>query len=1193
MKKIVRYFLACVIILIIVSCVSVACLPWILSSSWGQKEAVSLINSFIPGKIEIKDLQLQWCSGQSFHGFELKDPEGKPIVTIENGTTEASLWQLLLEKTISGSSKIDNLNIQIETHANGKTNLQNALGLHLNEPLSFSSPISISQAFLRADFFSNTSSLFVEAHGKSAQGDLLGSFDIHLNIPHFLRSDFSEDNPQFFLNLANNPETLLEASVINFPISLLDQLIQITSKKSENILEQTLGDRLSLSLQKQSSNSGLAFALSLSTPKITSQLDALIKEDQNHNLITCNISGLFPSTNGRFSISFDSLAHSFSQIKTALSDIKENSHIILSFSQIPLDLFPSFKSSPYLNTLLGSSLDGTLVVTPLLKNNFEVDIECKTPNLSFEQTKFHINESIHLVSESQVLFQLSPDTLHRLFENEVLMLDTQTPLHILLRSFDLPLHNPQDLKTELTVSIPTLQLPKLHSFGITWLDQFTIDIKADSIHAFQTDLKGKLSLLTEKEKPSPILPEALNCFLHAEWDIEHDLLLKRSEILIKNSVAEFQADLSGSLQHGLRLNKPLQLEYLFTPDAITYINQQFKSNLPQLKEPAFVSCKIEQQEINIASLMNKEIQLNGALIAKQIIFQSPYGLLPTLEDTIIHWTIDLPQRLISLSLKSSIVEKIEDNKTTPLALNIQMCVPPSPHLDFSKANYELKANVTNMPTSFLAIFPEMTDISPFFGNTFDVNFKMFFDPTNNKPGYFDLITDSENFHLRGRFRIDERITIFETEKLPQIRLTLTPAGYQFLKDKLGFEDKKELKEAVILSAIFTQFDLPVDLSKGNIGHFKLELTSNEISWTHRLSKPFLFSGSISSDNINDHLKVSLQAAGRNALLFDATVNHFSNLSNLNDIAYDIKLQGKDLKPDFFRDLLPINEEQTEKIEALFGEHVSFNVEANLKQLKGGVLISAEGPHAHFSCDGTVNKGIFTLNQPITGSIDMTPRFSQAYFSVNVPLLNSVLKGEDPITLRVEKEGFSCPLIPFKMEDVKIAKATLQLGKLQFLNSGDLRAVLNLIHPVKESNIVIWFTPIYMEQNKGILSIKRFDMLVAGTYTLADWGKINLLTHESEFILGVSAKTLNYAFGITGVGNNYVLQIPLKVSKGKVKIDQKKVATKVSALIAQTQGGTTGKILGNVLDIVTSEKGDAYPSPTTTPFPWEDKKASLK
>lgn len=1192
MKKFLTVFLYSISTLIVLSGFFVALAPWIASTSWGQQQVIRLVNRSIPGSIELSSLQLHWGAGQSFKGFRLKDPEGTPVLMIESFDTEATLWQFLFKKIDLGKTNIKELNVTLNFDDQGRTNLQRALGVNFNKPILALSSLSLSHVNVETDFVMSAPYFSVIAQGKTSQGSLEGSFDIHLNIPNFTQIDFSHNDPQTFLNLAQSHEILLNASIVNFPISLLDSLIPCESSSHETTLTSILGDQCDVSLQKTPSDKGFSFDLSLKTPRFGSQLQTLIYQENSQSFIQSNFEGELIQK-GHISIQCDSFVKQSDLRNNLFSKIKRNGHVIMTLSQVPLAFFPPFNDHADFSEYLGSFLDGRLEVHSLPNDDFEAVVSLKTPQFVLEPATFHLNNHIQLMEETQLTLKVLPDTLHRLVGNEALILDTNTTLHFLLKSLDLPFDNPFALKTELVTSIPALQFPKLHSLGITRLEQLTLNFKTSGDSHFQTDLKGNLSLLTDKNLPSPLLLKPLYCVFHSEWQIEKggDILIKTGEITVENSTTRLQASFQGPLKHQLYINKPVQIEYVVTPAAIDFLNQRFQCDIPPLKEPTPIIVKVDPQEINISSFSQKDLQFNGSLSCKKIEFQSVQNSLPLLQDINTVWALDFPKKNISFSLKATVLEKLGE-KASPFSVTAQIFLPPSLNIDLWESSCELKASLNSMPTSVLTLFPGVKDFSPLLGHSFDFNFKVFFDPSGRNPGYFDLVTDSENFHLRGRFKIDQNATLYESDKPPLVKFTVTPKGYQFLKKELGFDDKKELKDSVVLTAVLTECDIPMHASKTHPSDFKIKLSSTEIEWVHSKHGPILLSGLISSANIFDHLSLSLQAKGLNTLAFEATVNNLFDvnheLNELSQTTYDVKLNGNNLDPSFFRDLCPIDEEQTEQIEALFGEKLSFNVEANLKQLNGAINLLAEGPHAKFICEGVIDKGILTLNHPITGSIDMTPRLSHAFFSSNVPFLSTAVKGDAPLTLKIDKEGFSCPLFPFNMENVKIGKATLDLGKLHFLNTGDLRAILNLIHPVTDSNIIIWFTPIYMTQDKGTLSIKRFDMLVAGTYALANWGKIRLLKQDSDFILGLGSSTLEYAFGITGLGNNYMLQIPLKVSHGKVKLDQKKVAARISSLIAQTQGGTSGKILGGVLDLVLSEKGEAFPAPTTTPFPWEKK-----
>ena len=167
----------------------------------------------------------------------------------------------------------------------------------------------------------------------------------------------------------------------------------------------------------------------------------------------------------------------------------------------------------------------------------------------------------------------------------------------------------------------------------------------------------------------------------------------------------------------------------------------------------------------------------------------------------------------------------------------------------------------------------------------------------------------------------------------------------------------------------------------------------------------------------------------------------------------------------------------------------------------------------------------TLNKPIDGFVNLTPLFIQTYLAPNVSLLSTATGSEKPIKFSVAKEQFACPINPFNLNELTIGKGMLDLGKILFKNEGELSSILSFVHKISEPNFTLWFTPMSMSLNRGILTLKRLDLLVANSYPLSTWGTANLNKQDADLILGLSAQSLQYAFGIQGLDDQYVLQVP--------------------------------------------------------------------
>jgi hypothetical protein len=124
---------------------------------------------------------------------------------------------------------------------------------------------------------------------------------------------------------------------------------------------------------------------------------------------------------------------------------------------------------------------------------------------------------------------------------------------------------------------------------------------------------------------------------------------------------------------------------------------------------------------------------------------------------------------------------------------------------------------------------------------------------------------------------------------------------------------------------------------------------------------------------------------------------------------------------------------------------------------------------------------------------------------------------------------------------------------------------------------------------GVIHCERLDMLVADLYPIATWGKVDLVKDKVSMAIGLTGQALQQAFEIRNLESDYMLQIPVKGPTGNVQIDKSKATTRISTLVAQTQGGLKGKIFGTVLQIAAGDGNDPRPPPpTTTPFPWSGK-----
>lgn len=276
----------------------------------------------------------------------------------------------------------------------------------------------------------------------------------------------------------------------------------------------------------------------------------------------------------------------------------------------------------------------------------------------------------------------------------------------------------------------------------------------------------------------------------------------------------------------------------------------------------------------------------------------------------------------------------------------------------------------------------------------------------------------------------------------------------------------------------------------------------------------------------------------------------------------------------------------EKMEAAVGTQVDADIFAQIRDNNGPLQLDLKGLNGTLHLNGRVENGILLLNAPLTATLKVTPQLEAAVISEMLPLLDSVISAEKPIELTIPKEEFALPLHPLSLAQVKIKGAQVMLNKMEFCESSPIGKAAELLGDHSKT-VEVWFTPAYFSLNGGILELSRTDMLIGSIYPLASWGTVNFNDEDLHLIIGLSGQALKKAFSISGISNNYMLQVPLQGPIKKPQLDLAKAAPRLSALVAQSSGGAEGKILGTFFDVAQDLIGnEKTPPPTTNPLPWE-------
>lgn len=467
-------------------------------------------------------------------------------------------------------------------------------------------------------------------------------------------------------------------------------------------------------------------------------------------------------------------------------------------------------------------------------------------------------------------------------------------------------------------------------------------------------------------------------------------------------------------------------------------------------------------------------------------------------------------------------------------------------------------------------------------------------------GDLALKVKGEGVDIDGLLSIGDTIELASSQPL-QLSFALTPERFNairsFLKRNSTRKDKITLMEPATVNARVSALSFP--LGGGNIAvntdvtvdklHIADKATGQEVTVQN-------VSARLDSKNITKNLNFAVSATqktdstGASEIAFNGSVNNLYNeAGQLNMDAISARIQGKALQlpVTMFCTIACFEPSMQDKVAALAGRTLDVEVKVELKHMEGPVYAELKGENGFVKLDGKLTDDIFTLNKPFVAKVKVTPELGKAVLQDIVPFLNEVLGADKPLEITIDPSGFSVPVKTFNVNRLQIGSASLDMGKMSFSGNGELGKILSLFSKSASNTLSVWFTPLYVSMDSGVVNVQRTDLLITGHYPIAVWGKVDLPGDKVNMIIGLTAQALKYSFKIGNLDKDYVMQIPFRGTIANAAIDKTKAAAKISALIAQSQGGSKGMVLGAVLQIAGGGLSDEKtPAPTTNPLPWK-------
>ena len=304
------------------------------------------------------------------------------------------------------------------------------------------------------------------------------------------------------------------------------------------------------------------------------------------------------------------------------------------------------------------------------------------------------------------------------------------------------------------------------------------------------------------------------------------------------------------------------------------------------------------------------------------------------------------------------------------------------------------------------------------------------------------------------------------------------------------------------------------------------------------------------------------------------------------IAYLPKIAETPLGKPLFVKTLEIGTHSKLKIETLSLSWRGPQIMHNIRWTHGTIgTLQINAPFWSFSGPFQIDNGSMNY-QGVRIETDLKGVLTRRAITLDEPLIAQLQVPEalNPVTLRIEPQGFAFPL-PYSLKKCKVGRAALDLGKIQLRNDQPLAALGSFLKTGARFNSPIWFTPVALRLDEGILSLGRIDALVANTIHVCAWGQIDLIKDRLDITIGIPADTLAKSFGITNVPSQYVLTMPLRGSIQKPDLKTGPAIATIAALLSAEEIPKKG-VLGGVAKIVTRPPVDPDIPPPKRPFPWE-------
>lgn len=1117
-----------VLFLLLLSCV--ALIPTVISTPKGQEILVRVINSKIPGQIAVKKAKLRWFGEQLIEDFSLKDPEGKELVRFHEFKSSASLFTWLFSRGNIGTTVVDAPYLYLCENEKDELNIHRAIGRKkhktekswdLKGDLKITqgeitvcstkvNPITLSKLHIEISRHKTTT---FNINGLTKQGGTDGDISANGRI---------------------NSEVNIVATIRNFPLALLDQLLDSTLY--EVSLGKTLNGDIEIIKQKK--------FLHVKANLATTNLQGIIEGHTEDNIFYLEKGSATFTVTPPF---FKALFHASEW------DLANRPQLKLDIEQlvVPLVKTSSLQKIPFLGKI---QLERTEVnhqkVGALSFNDIQGKIATDEGHLLFDYSGTirgagEPTELQGLIDYHKGVGTTFNGNFHSLSVDLLeLVLGKEMPLlhKVLGEQFTLLFAGKKQKEFEATFTIdaPTCQL--------------TGSVQGPNLEALSTQVEGEI--ITPK-KLAPFFGPNPHVVAEADLSMEEgNFSIPAFSVKIQNSFLE--STIQGSLgekgkpfdYRAVVLKASGSLYHLPLPQHIEEYEGDFFFNFDgdknQLVGAIHLKTSYEGQkafdiDINAKNIVqNNKIELAKAdldvrgklnnfptqffdyYLNKEVKFLQLVGPLIDLDGTLIFSPSKGENAVLDLMAKASGF-LLELSFAIDSDLILQQTKP-------AKLRWELT--------------PERYD-------------------------YLLQITDERHdsaYRLAENAWIDLTIEKLNCQKMAPLTLStfFCKGGVQGKIDASPIRFYNTQTQEIVTFENITGIISGQDFSKSVV----LVLSSSLQASTIPIQEKSGFSWKIEAAN----------------LLTESGSFNRDKFTVKADLVFDL-IPVKEIT-----DIIPFFAPTVREIvRGFLGPLMNAHIQGEIVELTGPVTIDIKASNFKGIFPLQFYDGALTLRSAMEAELTLTEEVNRVVLKDINPIIITGAWSDHPLKLYIDKEGFYFPIRNYSFRAISMEHAIIDLGKLRVKNGGDIMSLMTFLKAKEvspEGVMEAWFTPIYIKLKDGVASYKRFDALLGGSVHIAMWGRVDLNKDKVRMTLGISPATLQKRFNLSGLSKTEMFQVKMRGSTSDLEMDWSTAYTRIGILLTRSAGGI-GYLLGGLIEQLMGLVGEELtPPPTTTPFPWE-------